>query len=115
MNIPAGFCIRTELGHFYTRTKDRLTIPTRRVLKSWNFNILKVREEDVTLPIKGTLGFRNGTAIENIADGKKYVVSNNKLLLITDPDVIKPLRLKFIVVSQREIDLHDIGGELSGS
>jgi hypothetical protein len=62
--------------------------------------------------VVGKLGFRDGTLIKNVADGKMYLVSQNKLRHIIDPDSFKRYgldRSKIVEVSQKEISAHDLG------
>jgi hypothetical protein len=63
----------------------------------------------------GTLGFRDGTLIHNIADGKMYLVSANKRRHIVSPDVFDKYGLdesRVLRVSEAEISLHEEGAEL---
>jgi hypothetical protein len=65
--------------------------------------------------IAGKLGFRDGTLIKNLADGKMYLVSQNKLRHIVDPDSFNRYgldRSKMIEVSDKEISAHDLGENL---
>jgi hypothetical protein len=53
--------------------------------------------------------------IKNIADGKMYLVSQNKLRHISDPDVFLKYgldRSTMIEVSDAEIKSHDLGENL---
>jgi len=64
------------------------------------------------IKLVGKLGFRDGTLIKNIADGKMYLVSQNKLRHIVDPDIFIKYgldRSNLIEVSEAEIKAHDIG------
>jgi len=60
----------------------------------------------------GKLGFRDGTLIKSVADGKMYLVAQNKLRHIVDPDSFNRYgldRSKMIEVSEKEISAHDLG------
>jgi hypothetical protein len=62
--------------------------------------------------VAGKLGFRDGTLIKNIADGKMYLVSQNKLRHIVDPDSFNRYgldRSKAVEVSEAEVSAHDLG------
>ena len=63
----------------------------------------------------GTLGFRDGTLIKNIADGKIYLISQNKRRHIIDPDSFTKYgldRSNIVEVSEAEVNMHDIGDNL---
>jgi hypothetical protein len=60
----------------------------------------------------GKLGFRDGSLIKNIADGRIYLVSQNKLRHIVDPDSFTRYglnRSNVVEVSEAEISAHDLG------
>jgi hypothetical protein len=64
------------------------------------------------IKLVGKLGFRDGTLIKNIADGKMYLVSQNKLRHIVDPDIFIKYgldRSNLIEVSEAEVKAHDLG------
>ena len=110
-NLLSGTAIKTEKGVFYIKNNARLIIPNRRVLSSWRFyRVTKVNESEVShIPVVGKLGFRDGTLLFCIADGKYYMVSNNMTHHITSPDTIREHGLKrrdALVVSKAEISLH---------
>jgi hypothetical protein len=53
--------------------------------------------------------------IKNVADGKMYLVSQNKLRHIVDPDSFNRYgldRSKMIEVSEKEISAHNLGENL---
>ena len=65
--------------------------------------------------VVGKLGFRDGTLIKNIADGKIYLISQNKRRHIVDPDTFDRYgldRSKTIEVSESETNMHDLGENL---
>jgi len=67
------------------------------------------------MKLVGKLGFRDGTLIKNIADGKIYLLSQNKLRHIVDPDSFDKYgldRSKVIEVSEAEKQAHDLGEQL---
>jgi hypothetical protein len=63
----------------------------------------------------GKLGFRDGTLIKNIADGKMYLISQNKKRHIVDPDSFDRYglnRKSVIEVSEAEANMHTTGDSL---
>lgn len=112
-DYPFGTCIHTEDGYWLIREKMRFKIPTHRVLRSWDFRVVEAHESAVKHFRKaGTLGFRDGTVIQNIADGKMYMIAQNKKRHITNPDFFHDLGFidhPLIKVSDEEAKLHDDG------
>jgi hypothetical protein len=67
------------------------------------------------IKLAGKLGFRDGSLIKNLADGRMYLVSQNKLRHIVDPDSFDRYgldRSKVVEVSDKEISAHDLGENL---
>jgi hypothetical protein len=67
------------------------------------------------MKVVGKLGFRDGTLIKNIADGRMYLVSQNKRRHIKDPDIFDRYgldRSKVIEVSDAEAEMHELGEDL---
>lgn len=61
------------------------------------------------------LGFRDGSLIHNVADGKIYLISNNKRRHITSPDTLDLLgvnRESAVDVSEFEVNLQELGEPL---
>ena len=112
-NYPYGLCIQTEAGYFLMREKFRFRIPTQRVFDSWSFNVIQSSELAVKhIKVGGKIGFRDGTIIHNMADGKHYLISQNKRRHIVDPDVWEKYGLDWgnvILVSEEEANLHGDG------
>jgi len=83
---------------------------------SWSFTTVNATETALTgFKVAGKLGFRDGALIKNIADGKIYLVSQNKLRHIVDPDSFTKYgldRSKVIEVSEAEVSAHDLGEKL---
>lgn len=64
-------------------------------------------------PYGGTLGFRDGTLIQNAKDGKIYVISNAKKRLLTAPLGDYGFDYSQVVeVSDAEAEFHSDGEEL---
>jgi hypothetical protein len=67
------------------------------------------------MKVAGKLGFRDGTLIKNIADGKLYLISQNKRRHIVDPDTFEKYglnRSNIIEVSESESNMHELGETL---
>jgi hypothetical protein len=58
-----------------------------RALASWGLPVYPLDRLADSFPRKivGTLGFRDGTLIQNAKDGKIYIISNAKKCLVTAP------------------------------
>lgn len=107
----SGTAIKTEKGYYYIKNGQRRPITSSVVLRSWRFyKIAKTTEEAVQhLPITAKLGFRDGTLIYCIADASYYIISNNQLFHVQDPDDIKRHGLRrtdAYLVSAAQRDLH---------
>ena len=116
-DFPYWTIVQTENGWFLLKERSRVRIPTHRILDSWSVNVVQATETAVKhYPITGKLGFRDGTLINNMGDGKIYLISQNKRRQITSPDAFDKYgidRSKMIWVSQEEAELQKIGEVLS--
>jgi hypothetical protein len=116
-DYPYGLFVATEAGFFLIRDKGRYRIPSTRVMTSWSAPIVSSSEAAVKhLPILGRIGFRDGTIIQNFANGKTYLISKNKRRHITSPDIFDKFLLNkelIIVASEEEVNLHEDGEVLN--
>jgi hypothetical protein len=67
------------------------------------------------MKVAGKLGFRDGTLIKNIADGKMYLISQNKKRHIVSPDTFTKYGLdrnQIIEVGEVEANMHELGENL---
>lgn len=116
---PVGSFIETEAGYFYISGQSkRFRFLSKRVIDSWHpHRIIRTTEAAVkNYRIAAKMGFRNGSLIHNIADGKIYLVEGSKKRHITSPDVLERLgasRTDVVSVSLAEINLHETGEELN--
>lgn len=115
IDLPVGSAVRTEKSLYYIKSNTiRMRIPSERVLESWHFHRL-VSSDEASLKhykVIGKLGFRSGSLLYNIADGKIYLVSENKLRHVTSPEALERIgagRDEAITVSDSDIQLHDEG------
>lgn len=112
VTYPSGICVKTEKGAYLIQ-KDgkRYRIPTKAILDSWNFPLIVDASEAAlaNYPV-GVLkvGFRDGSLLNNIADGRLYLVSAGRLRHIVDPAVFDRLGINHLmatVVSDAEIQM----------
>lgn len=108
VEYPSGICVKTEKGAYLIQ-KDgkRYRIPTKAILDSWSFPFeVDTTEAALAKYPVGVLkvGFRDGSLLNNIADGRLYLVSAGKLRHIVDPAVLDRLgNPEATVVSDAEI------------
>ena len=115
-NFPSGLAVKTDKGTYWIKDGKRYKLISDRAAKSWMFTTVNATEAALSgIKLVGKLGFRDGTLIKNIADGKMYLVSQNKLRHIVDPDVFDRYGLDrsiIIEVSETEIKAHELGENL---
>ena len=115
-NFPSGIAIKTEKSIYWIKDGKRFRLISERAAKSWSFPTVLATENAVAqMKVSGKLGFRDGTLIKNIADGKMYLVSQNKRRHIVSPDVFIRYgldRSTMMEVSDLEAEMHDIGDDL---
>jgi hypothetical protein len=108
---------KTEKGYFYVKGEKRFRFISDRARDSWNLRIVPTSELAMTnIKVVGIVGFRDGTLIRDISNGKIYLIVDNKRSLITDPDDLKSLGFKkqdIILVSKKEADFQKEGEELN--
>lgn len=105
----SGLFYKTEKGYFYIKSNKRYKVFSERCFKSWSVDYINTSLDNLShIPYAGILGFRDGTIIHNLADGKIYVVADNKKIHLTSPDMFPEgwIEDKKILVSQEETDLH---------
>lgn len=117
--FPAGTFVHTEKGHFYIVSPNkRFYFLTERVIASWSpQRIVETTEANLSkYRVGAKMKFRAGSLLWCQADGKMYLVSDNKVRHITSPDILSGLGAKHTDatwVSLDEINLHDQGDPLS--
>jgi hypothetical protein len=115
-NFPSGIAVKTEKATYWIKDGKRFKLISDRAEKSWLFTTVNATEQSVAqIKIAGKLGFRDGTLIKNISDGKLYLVSQNKRRHIVDPDVFNKYGLDrsiIIEVSESETNMHELGENL---
>lgn len=114
--FPSGIAVKTDKGIYWVKDNKRYKLISDRAAKSWAFTTVNATEEAVVgMKLVGKLGFRDGTLIKNIADGKMYLISQNKRRHVIDPDSFDRYgldRRSVIEVSEAEVQMHQLGDNL---
>ena len=114
--IPSGLAVKTDKAIYWVKDGKRYKLISDRAAESWCFTTVNATEQAVSgMKLVGKLGFRDGTLIKNIADGKMYLISQNKKRHIVDPDSFDRYglnRKSVIEVSEAEVNMHDLGDNL---
>lgn len=115
-NFPSGLAVKTDKVTYWIKDGKRFKLISDRAAASWAFTTVNATEAALSgFKLAGKLGFRDGTLIKNIADGKLYLISQNKKRHIVDPDSFIKYgldRSNVIEVSEAEANAHDLGEDL---
>ena len=115
-NFPSGIAVKTDTGTYWIKDNKKYKLISERAAESWRFvEVLATDSALSTTKSAGKLGFRDGTLIKNIADGKMYLISQNKRRHILSPDVFDKYGLNrsmLIEVSEAETNMHELGENL---
>ena len=115
-NFPSGIAVKTDKATYWIKDGKRYKLISDRAAKSWYFTTVNATEQAVAgMKLIGKLGFRDGSLIKNIADGKMYLISQNKRRHIVDPDSFDTFgldRSQVIEVSEAEANMHSMGENL---
>lgn len=115
-NFPSGLAVKTEKNTYWIKDNKRFKLISDRAADSWKFTTINATESAVLhIKLVGKLGFRDGSLIKNIADGKMYLISQNKRRHIVSPDIFNKYGLdrnSMIEVSDTEVNMHDLGDNL---
>lgn len=115
-NFPSGLAVKTDKGTYWIKDGKGYKLISKRAEESWAFTTVYATESALSI-IKqsGKLGFRDGALIKNVADGKMYLISQNKRRHIVDPDSFSRYgldRSRVVEVSEMEINAHELGENL---
>ncbi len=114
--VPSGLIAHTEKGYFYVKGKKRFKFISNRAMDSWNLLVIDTKELMMAeYPISGVVGFRDGSLLKDISDGKIYLVSDNKRRHVVEPDVLEWINTPIIQAGQKEIFVHAEGDKLDGN
>ena len=115
-NFPSGLAVKVGSATYWIKDNKRYRLVSERAAESWSFTTIEAEETAIShIKIAGKLGFRDGTLIKNIADGKMYLISQNKRRHIVSPDSFDRYgldRSKIIEVGDAEVKLHVLGENL---
>ena len=115
-NFPSGIAVKTDKNTYWVRDGKLYRIISERAENSWSFTTVHASESALSkFKVVGKLGFRDGTLIKDISDGKIYLISQNKRRHITSPDVFDNFgldRSKIVEVSSEESEMHLLGEKL---
>jgi hypothetical protein len=113
LDAPNGLSFQVGEQYFLVKSGKAMRFFSKRVYQSWGLKPVLVTAESIAhLKAAGVIGFRDGSLVKNFVDGKIYLVSDNKLRLIKDPDLITLFGQEVITASEAEIKLHDEGEPL---
>lgn len=106
--------VRTEKGVYFIKGRTRFKFFSERCFSSWSLAPVEADFSAIKHFQPGTayLGFRDSTLINNVANGRIYLVSGSKKRHIVDPDVFDRFGLHVtdaILVSDEEAAIHQDG------
>jgi hypothetical protein len=114
--FPNGFALSDDKNKYFIKNGKRYKLFSDRAAQSWGFKYVLVTQNAYkNIPLGGTLGFRDGTVIKDISDGKIYLIENSKKRHITSPDFFEKYgfdRNWIIEVSKKETSLHKDGEDI---
>lgn len=119
VEYPPGTFIKSQRGYYFIADRGkRYRILSERVLNSWSpARVVETTEAAVqNYKVVAKLKFRNGSLIHNLADGRIYLIVNQKRCHVESPDVLTRVGATdkdIIHVSNDEIKLHELGEALS--
>lgn len=113
VEYPDGVAVFDGINTYFIKNGKKYKIMSQRAAESWNFNVWHGSDRSLSkTPMAGIIGFRDGTVIKDISDGKIYLVSSNRKRHITTPDFFAKYgvdRSKVIEVSRKEVDFYKDG------
>jgi len=117
VDYPTDVAVHTEDGVYLIKGGMKYECYSARTAGSWRFTTVPGSIASISeFKHAGLLGFRAGSLIKNIADGKIYLICGVERRHIQSPDVFSRYgfdRNDVIEVSQKEVALHKEGKILS--
>lgn len=118
IRYPDGIAVSTEESTYFIKNGKRYRFFSDACLDSWRVSPVVGSKASLSkTPHGGVLGFRDGTLIWNYADGKVYLISNNRRRHVTSPYIYDEMGLDekgVLKVSDAEASLHEDGEDLNG-
>jgi hypothetical protein len=116
IKYPSGICVKVSEDYYYVKGSSLYRLISQRAAESWAVPVAEGREINISeYKIAASMGFRDGTLIQNISDGKLYLISGSKRRLVTDPDVLDWYGLNLgniVLVSDKEASAHADGEDI---
>ena len=114
VEYPSGMCVRANGTHYYINGAFKHPVTSPRILLSWSFpRIIETSDEALAKYVTTKkLGFRDGTLVKNLHDGRLYFISKGLKRPVTNPDALASMGLgskDAILISLEESSLHKIG------
>lgn len=113
LQYPSGVAVFDGINTYFIKNGKKYRIISDRAAKSWGFSVWYGSPESLSkTPLGGILGFRDGTVIKDISNGKIYLVVNSMKQHITTPDFFDKFgidRNLIVEVSSKEAELHKNG------
>jgi len=117
---PSGIAVKTEKGTWYMHPNGtRLRITSKAILQSWNFPFVVEATESALSNYKiaySRLGFRDGSLLTDISDGRMYVVSNGALRHIKSVEFLERMDISEYdsqLVSNADIQIMRMGESIT--
>ena len=117
LSYPSGVAVFDGTNTYFIKNNKKYRIVSERALKSWGFSVWYGSPESLSkTPLGGILGFRDGSVIKDVSNGKIYLVVNSMKQHITTPDFFTKFgidRDNIIEVSAKEAELHKDGEQIN--
>lgn len=113
-DFPHGTCLRAGGRYYFVNGKSIKPIKSKQVIESWSFPIVvnvhssAISSMAVSLPI----GFRDGTLIKDINDGKMYLISKRirrPVVSVDGLEMIGKKRSDAVWASHSDVIIHEVG------